>query len=104
MKFQEYEKAFLDLKVDVINDIKTRLINEKASEIELHNGIIFQHIDDQFSEIIKRVDVEVGTVSIDTGDDYYSVKFDDLTLDQLLGILREIETGGYNVWAEFEEQ
>jgi hypothetical protein len=104
MKFKEYEKAFFDLKADVINQIKSDLIKEQASEIQLHHGIIFQHIDDQFSEIIKRVNIEVGNVSVDTGDDYYSVQFNNLTLDQLLSILCEVEQGNYDVWAEFEEQ
>jgi hypothetical protein len=104
MKFKEYEKAFLDLKADVINEIKSKLIKEQASEIQLHHGILFQRIDDQQSELISRINIEIGTVSIDTGDDYYSVQFEYLTLDQLLSILCEIEEGSYDVWADLIEE
>jgi len=105
MKYLEYRQAFDDLKQDVITEVKHQLIKENAAEIELHSGIIHS-IDDHSSpsqyDVIKRVNVEISKVTLDTGDDYYSLDFNDLSLDELLAILQLVETGSYDVWAEFE--
>lgn len=105
MKYQEYRQAFIDLKQDVNSEIKHALIKENAAEIELHNGIIHS-IDDYSSpvqyNVIKRVNIETASVTIDTGSDYYSTELSELSLDELLAILQLIEQGSYEIWEELE--
>lgn len=101
MKYKEYRQAFLDLKGDVIKEIKHQLIKENAAEIELHHGIIHNWIDDQQNEIIKRVNVETASVTIDTGHDSYNTELSELSIEEQLAILQEIGHGSYEIWEEF---
>lgn len=103
MKHEQYKKAFNDLGSDIKHEIVTQLVKENAGDIQLHTGIIFNFIDDQMNEVIKRVDVVSGKVQIDSGGDDYWLPFDSLTVDQLLGILEAVEFGSYDVWAQVEE-
>lgn len=102
MKHQEYKQAFLDLKQDVIEDIKRKLISDNAVEVQLHNPIIHNWIDDQMNEVVSRVNVETASVQVDTGHDDYNTELTELSLDMLLAILEAVETGSYEVWEEFE--
>ena len=103
MKHEQYNKAFMDLRSDIKHEIVTQLIKEKASEIELHNSIVHLYYDDQINEVIKRVDIVAGTVILDDTYNSRSIPIDKLTLDELLAILQAVETGSYEVWAEFED-
>ena len=102
MKYQEYRQAFLDLKGDIIIEIKHLLIKENAAEIELHAGIIHHWIDDQQNDVIKRVNVETASVTIDTGHDSYNTELSELSIEELLTVLQEIGRGSYEVWEELE--
>lgn len=102
MKYQEYKQSFLDLKQDIMGEIKHLLIKENAAEIELHHGIIHNWIDDQQNEVIKRVNVETASVMIDTGHDSYSTELSELSIEEQLAILQLIGHGSYEVWEELE--
>jgi len=103
MKYQEYKKAFLDLRQDVISEITNKLIKENAAEIQLHTPFIHNWIDDQQNEVISRVNVETASVQVDTGHNDYNTELSELSLDELLVILEAVETGSYEVWEEFEK-
>lgn len=92
----------MDMKADIINDINTLLIKEKANEIELHTGLVYNYIDDQTSEVIKRINIQDGNVQVDCGTNDYYVKLNHLSLELLLAILSNIEIGSYEIWADFE--
>lgn len=102
MTHKQYRQAYLDLRLDVITEINHKLIKENASEIELHNAILHNYVDEQMNEVIRRVNVDTGTVYIDTGYDSHTLKFDEISLHELLSILELIESGSYEVWEEFE--
>jgi hypothetical protein len=103
MKYEQYKNEFIDLKYKVISAINHKLINDNAAEIEFHNGIIHNWIDDQQNEVIKRFNVETANVLVDTGYDSYFVELSKLDLDKLLAILEMIEAGSYEVWEELEK-
>jgi hypothetical protein len=103
MKHKEYRQAYLDLRLDVITEINHTLIKDNASEIELHNAILHSYIDEQTNEVIRRVNVDTGSVYIDTGYDSHILKFDEISLAELLSILELIEAGSYEVWENFED-
>jgi hypothetical protein len=96
MKSTEYKTAILDLRMDIMNDIKTLFLQEGVREIELHIPLIYNVVDDQFNECVKRVNGESAKVHIDTGDSDYWLEFQDLPLDILIGILEALEYGDYD--------
>lgn len=103
MLHEKYRQAYLDLRLDVITEINHKLIKENATEIELHNGIVHVWVNDQHNEVIKRINVESGSVQIDTGHDSYWIEYSELLLDELLAMLQLIESGSYEVWESFED-
>ena len=103
MLHEKYRQAYLDLRLDVITEINHKLIKENATEIELHNGIVHVWVNDQHNEVIKRINVESGSVQIDTGHDSYWIEYSELSLDELLAILQLLEAGSYEVWETFED-
>ena len=98
MKSTEYKRAILDLRLDIMNDIKSKFLSNDVRIIELHTPLIYIVVDDQTNHCVKRVDGESGKVHIDTGDNDYWLEFQDLPLDILIGILESLEDGDYNDW------
>jgi hypothetical protein len=98
MKSTEYKRAILDLRLDIMNDIKSMFLSNDVRIIELHTPLIYIVVDDQTNHCVKRVDGESGKVHIDTGEYYYWLEFQDLPLDILIGILEALEDGDYNDW------
>jgi hypothetical protein len=98
MKSTEYKRAILDLRLDIMNDIKSMFLSNDVRVIELHRPLIYIVVDDQTNHCVKRVDGESGKVHIDTGDYDYWLEFQDLPLDILIGILESLEDGDYNDW------
>jgi hypothetical protein len=98
MKSTEYKRAILDLRLDIMNDIKSMFLSNDVRVIELHRPLIYIVFDDQPNHCVKRVDGESGKVHIDTGDNDYWLEFQDLPLDILIGILEALEYGDYNDW------
>ena len=98
MKSTEYKTAILDLRVDIMNDIKSMFLSNDVRVIELHRPLIYIVVDDQTNHCVKRVYGESGKVHIDTGDYDYWLEFQDLPLDILIGILEVLEDGDYNDW------
>jgi hypothetical protein len=98
MKSTEYKRAILDLRIDIMNDIKSKFLSNDVRVIELHRPLIYIVVDDQTNHCVKRVDGESGKVHIDTGDYDYWLEFQDLPLDILIGILEALEYGDYNDW------
>jgi hypothetical protein len=98
MKSTEYKRAILDLRLDIMNDIKSMFLSNDVRIIELHTPLIYIVVDDQTNHCVKRVDGESGKVHIDTGDNDYWLEFQDLPLDILIGILEALEDKDYNDW------
>jgi len=98
MKSTEYKRAILDLRLDIMNDIKSMFLSNDVRIIELHTPLIYIVVDDQTNHCVKRVDGESGKVHIDTGDNDYWLEFQDLPLDILIGILESLEDVDYNDW------
>lgn len=98
MKSAEYKTAILDLRLDIMNDIKTLFLQESIHEIELHRALIYEVIDGESNSCIKRVNGLSGSVHIDTGEYDYWLEFQDLPLDILIGILEALEYGDYDDW------
>ena len=103
MKYEVYKQQLNSLNLDIVKDITATLRNEKAVEIEFHTPMIHAYIDDQTNEVIARLNIEDGVVVIDSGMYIYRLGFDKLTLDELLGILGEVESGNYEVWETVED-
>jgi hypothetical protein len=98
MKSTEYKRAILDLRLDIMNDIKSMFLSNDVRIIELHTPLIYIVVDDQTNHCVKRVDGESGKVHIDTGEYYYLLELQDLPLDILIGILESLEDVDYNDW------
>jgi hypothetical protein len=98
MKSTEYKTAILDLRVDIMNDIRGKFLFNGVREIELHRPLIYIVVDDETNHCIKRVNSESGKVHLDTGYNDYWLEFQDLPLDILIGILEALEDGDYNDW------
>jgi hypothetical protein len=98
MKSTEYKRAILDLRLDIMNDIKSMFLSNDVRIIELHTPLIYIVVDDQTNHCVKRVDGESGKVHIDTGEYYYLLELQDLPLDILIGILESLEDKDYNDW------
>jgi hypothetical protein len=98
MKSTEYKRAILDLRLDIMNDIKSMFLSNDVRIIELHTPLIYIVVDDQTNHCVKRVDGESGKVHIDTGEYYYLLELQDLPLDILIGILESLEYVDYNDW------
>jgi hypothetical protein len=98
MKSTEYKTAILDLRVDIMNDIKSMFLSNDVRVIELHRPLIYIVVDDQTNHCVKRVDGESGKVHIDSGDYDYWLELQDLPLDILIGILESLEDKDYNDW------
>ena len=98
MKSTEYKRAILDLRLDIMNDIKSMFLSNDVRIIELHRPLIYIVVDDQTNHCVKRVDGESGKVHIDSGDYDYWLELQDLPLDILIGILESLEDKDYNDW------
>jgi hypothetical protein len=98
MKHEDYQKQLDKIKADVIYDLVTGCLSAGALEIEFHNPLIYQYIDDQANEVICRINIEQQVALIDDSFDISSVKLDKLSLDILLKLLQEFEEGNYEIW------
>jgi hypothetical protein len=103
-KRDKYYNELQNLRKGIVADISELLHKERAIDVQLHNPIIYNYIDEQFNEVISRVNPETDSVQIDTGSDDYWVEMSELSTDQLLGILGAVEGGDYEIWEEFEEE
>jgi hypothetical protein len=79
------------------------MILNNAQEINLHNGIIFNYIDDQMNEVIGGVTLD-ERVFIDSGIDMDTVSLQDLSTDQLICLLQMIEEKEFEVEEMIEEK
>lgn len=75
---------------EIIEDIKTEMILNNAKIIDLHNGIMYNYINDQSSDIISGIALD-ERVFIDNDYDTDVVSLQDLSTDQLIGVLEMIE-------------
>ena len=81
---------------EIIEDIKTEMILNKAQQINLDEGIIFNYIDDQTNDVISSIALD-ERVFIDSGFDTDVVSLQDLSTDQLIMILEMIEMGKFEI-------
>jgi archaellum biogenesis ATPase FlaH len=98
MKHEKYLQQLESLKEFIIDDLVKGCLNVKALEIDYHHPILHAYIDDQHNQVIARLNVEQQHVVIDDSYRTINIKLDDLTLDELLGLLREFEEGHYEIW------
>jgi hypothetical protein len=103
MKHEAYQNQLDKIKADVINDLVIGCLSAGALEIEFHNPLIYQYIDDQTNEVIGRINIEQHVAVIDDTYHISSVKLDKLSLDILLNLLQEFEQGNYEVWEVVSE-
>lgn len=98
MNYGTYKEQLGTLRQDIIKDIVKGCLGKGILEIELHNPLIYQYVDDQTNEVIGRINIEQQVAVIDDSYNMYNVKLDKLSLDILLGLLCEFEQGNYKVW------
>lgn len=102
------EKAYrhgLRIKIhrdEIIEDIRTEMILNKAQQIDFHEGIIFNYIDDQTNDVISSIALD-ERVFIDSDFDTDVVSLQDLSTDQLILILEMIEMGMFEIDELIEE-
>jgi hypothetical protein len=87
---------------EIISDIKIEMVANKAQQIDLHEGIIFNYIDDQTNEVIASINLD-ERVFIDSFGDMDVVSLQDLSTDQLIAILEMIEMGKFEIDELIEE-
>jgi hypothetical protein len=87
---------------EIISDIKIEMVANKAQQIDLHEGIIFNYIDDQTNEVIASINLD-ERVFIDSFGDMDVVSLQDLLTDQLIAILEMIEMGKFEIDELIEE-
>ena len=102
MTYEFYKQQLNSLNLDIVIDITATLRKENAVEIEFHTPMLHAYINDQANEVIARLNIQDKVVLIDSGTYIYRLALDRLTLDELLGILGEVESGNYEVWEEVE--
>lgn len=91
-------KHFNETRKLMINSICEHIEIEKAREIELDSNIVYQYIDDQESVIISRINSENKTVILTDGVNDTVLELDELSFDQILCVLGEIEQNKYSVY------
>ena len=87
---------------EIISDIKIEMVANKAQQIDLDEGIIFNYIDDQTNEVIASINLD-ERVFIDSFGDMDVVSLQDLSTDQLIAILEMIEMGKFEIDELIEE-
>ncbi len=102
MKHEQYIERIKLLREELSNDIKTELLKNGADEVNLNQGILHQFVDDQFSEVISTIKSN-GAVVVDTGMDGYTMKFSELSTDQLICVLEAVEKNEFEIIEEVEE-
>ena len=102
-KHEYHNQRIVNHRQEIIEDIKTEMIRNNAQEINLHNGIIFNYIDDQMNEVIAGVTLD-ERVFIDSGVDMDTISLQDLSTDQLICVLQMIEEKEFEVEEMIEEK
>jgi hypothetical protein len=102
-KHEYHNQRIVNHRQEIIEDIKTQMILNNAQEINLHNGIIFNYIDDQMNEVIGGVTLD-ERVFIDSGVDMDTISLQDLSTDQLICVLQMIEEKEFEVEEMIEEK
>lgn len=102
-KHEYHNQRIVNHRQEIIEDIKTEMIINNAQEINLHNGIIFNYIDDQMNEVIAGVTLD-ERVFIDSGVDMDTISLQDLSTDQLICVLQMIEEKEFEVEEMIEEK
>lgn len=102
-KHEYHNQRIVNHRQEIIEDIKTEMIRNNAQEINLHNGIIFNYIDDQMNEVIGGVTLD-ERVFIDSGVDMDTISLQDLSTDQLICLLQMIEEKEFEVEEMIEEK
>jgi hypothetical protein len=102
-KHEYHNQRIVNHRQEIIEDIKTEMIRNNAQEINLHNGIIFNYIDDQMNEVIGGVTLD-ERVFIDSGVDMDTISLQDLSTDQLICVLQMIEEKDFEVEEMIEEK
>ena len=102
-KHEYHNQRIVNHRQEIIEDIKTEMIINNAQEINLHNGIIFNYIDDQMNEVIGGVTLD-ERVFIDSGVDMDTISLQDLSTDQLICLLQMIEEKEFEVEEMIEEK
>lgn len=102
-KHEYHNQRIVNHRQEIIEDIKTQMILNNAQEINLHNGIIFNYIDDQMNEVIAGVTLD-ERVFIDSGVDMDTISLQDLSTDQLICVLQMIEEKEFEVEEMIEEK
>lgn len=98
-----YKNDLANMRLNIISSIDELITVGKALEIDINDGPIFQYVDDQFSEVVGRINTERMVAIIDSGSNMYDVPLVDLSTDLLLDILESIERGDYEVFESIEE-
>ena len=102
MTYEFYKQQLNSLNLDIVKDITATLRKENAVEIEFHHPMIHAYINDQTNEVIGRLNIKDRVVLIDSGTYIYRLALERLTLDELLAMLGEVESGNYEIWEEVE--
>ena len=102
MTYEFYKQQLNSLNLDIVKDITATLRKENAVEIEFDRPMIHAYINDQTNEVIGRLNIENKVVLIDSGTYIYRLALERLTLDELLAMLGEVESGNYEIWEQVE--
>jgi hypothetical protein len=100
-KHEYHNQRIVNHRQEIIEDIKIEMISNNAQEINLHNGIIFNYIDDQMHEVIGGVTLD-ERVFIDSDNGMDTISLQDLSTDQLICVLQMIEEKRFGVEEMFE--
>lgn len=95
-------KHFNETRKLMIDSICEHIEIQKTKEIELTTNVVYQFIDEQECIIISRVNCEKKSVILTDGISENELDIDELSFDQILFILGEIEKNKYTIYEEIE--
>ncbi len=102
LKSSEHKHTVATVRENIIKDIFLKMDEERAEVILLDNGIIYNYIDDQFNEVVSRVNSQTRKVEIDDNHSGYFVDIETLSTEMLIEILENLEDGSFTVDEENE--
>jgi len=86
---EKIEWHYVSLRSEIIEEIKTIVENNNGDNVELNHGVIHQYVDDQWSEVIPFA-TKTGVI-VDYIGEENELEFNDLSFEELLSVLKNIE-------------
>lgn len=95
-KSKIHKEKIIGQRKEIIQDIISEIVSNNAEQISLPEGIIFNYIDAENFEIIKKVSIN-ERVYLDDGNSVKILPMQNLSTEQLNSILEELENKRFDI-------